>query len=112
MGRRNLLLGHQYGKWQLTKEMDSLDILEQYGTLSCNSVCTPVSGSELSNDCTGAKFLDAAGLQKYQIIVEPPEHLAQVARYDIAITFDQLPKEYSKPATTHMATAKRILHYI
>lgn len=46
----------------INKETDSVDMLGPYGMPSWYSVCTPGSGSELSNDCTDDKFLDAVGL--------------------------------------------------
>lgn len=47
-------------------------------------------GPELSNDCTNGKLLDAAGLKIYQTIMRSLQYQAQVTRYDIAYTVNQL----------------------
>lgn len=96
----------------ITKEVDSLQVLEWYGLPSCNSVYSPESGSDLSIDSTDDTFLDAAGLEMYQTIVESLLYLGQVTRYDIAYTVKQLSRASNKPAPTHTTTAKCVLRCI
>lgn len=87
-------------------------ILERYGMSSCNSVSTPGSGSELSNDCEKGDLLDAVDIKLYQTIVGSAQYLAQVTRYDITYTVNQLSRACSSPSTVHMAAAKRLLRYL
>ena len=118
MGEAGIVLGmtvtRDLGQGTLTISQASYvsSILERYGMSTCNPVSTPGTGSELSTNYGEADLLDEAGVKLYQTIVGSVQYLAQVTRYDISYTVNQLSRACSKPAILHMTAAKRLLRYL
>ena len=85
------------------------NIDQRYGMRGCNPAYTPGVGPELSLDQTEDNHLNEEGKRRYQTITGAAMYLAQVCRYDILYTINQLARAMSKPSKAHMGEAKHLL---
>ena len=83
-------------------QKDYTAILERYGMKNCNVAFTPGVGPEISLDQPAERLLDEQGKQRYQSIADALMYLAQISRYDILYTVNQLARAMSKPSKAHM----------
>ena len=79
---------------------------------SCNTVCTPGVGKELSLDQPEGEILSKEEKQRFQAINGSVRYLGQVTRYDILYAVNQLARAMSKPFKAHMAEAKHLFRYL
>ena len=85
------------------------EIVQRYGMRGCNPAYV---GPELSLDQPEENLLDKEGKRRYQSITGAAMYLAQVCRYDILYTVNQLARAISKLSKAHMGTAKHLLRYL
>ena len=83
------------------------DVVQRYGMEGCNPAYTPRVGPELSLNQPGEKLLDGEEKWRYQAITGVVMYLAQVTRYDILFTVNQLARAMPKPANAHMGEKRR-----
>ena len=77
-----------------------------------NSAYTPGVGPEPSVDQPEENLLNKEGKRRYQSITGAAMYLAQVCRYGILFTINQLARVMSKPFKAHMGAAKQLLRYL
>ena len=87
------------------------DIVQRYGIRGCNPAYTPGVGSELSLDRPEENLSNEEGKRRYQSITGAAMYLAQVCRYDILYSVNQLARAISKPSKANIGAAKHLLHY-
>ena len=78
----------------------------------CSPAYTLGVGPELSLDQLQENLLNEEGKRRYQSITGVAMYLAQVCRYDILYTVNQLARAMSKPSKAHMGAAKHLLRYL
>ena len=88
------------------------NILERYGMTNCNVAFTPDVGPEVSLNQPADRLLDGQGKQLYQSIAGALMYLAQVSRYDIIDTVNQLARAMSKSSKARMGASKLALRYL
>ena len=88
------------------------DIVQRYGMWDCNPAYNPGVGPELSLDQPEENLLNEEGKRRYQSITGVAVYLAQVCRYDILYTVNQLTRAMSKPSKAHMGAPKHLLRYL
>ena len=88
------------------------DIVQSYGMPDCNPAYTPGVGPELSLDRPEENLFNEEGKRQYQSITGAAMYLAQVCRYDILYTVDQLVRAMSTPSKGHIGVAKHLLRYL
>lgn len=96
----------------ITQKGFVLVIMERLEMLDCNSVHMPEYGPEFPVKQPEEKLLGALGVKPCQAIVGSALYLAEVTRYDIYYTFNQLTRACSKPAVVSMTTAKHLPRYL
>ena len=69
------------------------DIVRRYGVRGCNLAYTPGVGPELSRGQPQENFLNEEGKRRYHSITGTAMYLAQVCRYDILYTVNQLARQ-------------------
>ena len=87
-------------------------IVQRYGVRGCNPAYTPGVGPELSLDQSEEKLSNEGGNRRYRSVMGVAMHLAQVCRYDIFYTVNQLARAMSKPSKEQMGVAKHLLRYL
>ena len=87
------------------------DIVQRYRMRS-NPTYTPGVGPELYLDQPEENLLNEEGKRRYESITGAAMYLAQVCRYDILYTVNQLARVMSKPSKAHMGAAKHLLRYL
>ena len=88
------------------------DIIQRYGMRGYNSAYTPGMGPELSLVQTEENLLNEEGKRRYQSVTNAAMYLAQVCRYDILYTVNQLARAMFKSSKVHMGVAKHLLRYL
>ena len=88
------------------------DIVQRYGMQGRNPAYTPGVGPELSLDQPEENLLNEEGKRRYQSITGAAVYIAQVCRYDILYTVNQLARAMSKPSKAHMGVPKHLLRYL
>ena len=78
----------------------------------CNLAYTRGVGHKLSLDQPEENLLNEEGKRRYQSITNAVMYLAQVCRYDILFTVNQLARATSKPSKAHIGAAKHLLRYL
>ena len=69
-------------------------------------------GPELSLDQPEENLLNEEGKRRYQSVMGAAMYLAEVCRYDILYTVNQLARAMSKPSKAHMGAAKHLLRFL
>ena len=72
----------------------------------------PGAGPELPLDRPEENHLNEEGKRRYQSIMGAAMYLAQICRYDILYTVNQLARVTSKPCKAHMGATKHMLRYL
>ena len=85
------------------------DIVQSYGMRGYNPAYISGVGPELTLDRPEENLLNEEGKRRYQIITGAAMYLAQVCRYDIIYTVNQLARAMSKPSKANMGAAKHLL---
>ena len=88
------------------------DIVQRYGMWGCHPAYTPGVGLELSLDQPVENLLYEGGKRRCRSITGGTMYLAQVCRYDILYTVNQLARAMPKPSKAHMGAAKHLLRYL
>ena len=83
-----------------------------YGMGERKPVYTIGVGPELSINQGERNLLTNVDTQRYQSIVCSVMFLADVSRYDIFYSVNQLARAMSNPSKAHMGAAKRLLRYL
>ena len=83
-----------------------------YGMGERKPVYTIGVGPELSINQGERNLLTNVDTQRYQSIVCSVMFLADVSRYDIFHSVNQLARAMSNPSKAHMGAAKRLLRYL
>ena len=86
-------------------------IVQRYGMEGCNPAYTPGVGPKLSLNQPEENLLNEEK-RRYQAITGVVIYLAQVTRYDVLYTVNQLARAMSKLAKAHMGAAKHLLCYL
>ena len=99
-------------KFHLKQYLSAL--LERHGMLDCNPVSTPMDPSvRLVPGMDGDGDRDGfAHVKEYQQIVGELQFASLVARPDISCAVGTLSQFGTKPTSTHLAAAKRVLRYL
>ena len=102
----NVARDHEEGVITINQKNDTEDIVQSCRIRDCNLAYTPGVGPELSLDQSEENLLNEEGKRGYKSITGAAMYLAQVCRYDILYTVNQLEKAMSKPSKAHMGAAK------
>ena len=118
MGNMSRVLGvnvtrdREEGTTAINQKDYTEDIVQRYGMRSCNPAYTPGVGPELFLDQPEENLLNEEGKRRYQPITGVVILLAQISRYDILCTINQLARAMSKSSKAHMEAAEHLLRYL
>ena len=108
----NVARDREEGTITINQKDYTKDIVQRYGMRGCNPAYTPGVGPELSLDQPEENLLDEESKRRCQPITGAAMYLAQVCRYDILYTVNQLARAMSKPSKAHMGVTKHLLRYL
>ena len=108
----NVTCDHEEGAITVNQKVYTENIVQRCGMRGCNPAYTPEVGPELFLDQPEDNLLNEEGKRRYQSITGEAMYLAQVCRYDILSTINQLARAMSKPSVAHMGAAKHLLRYL
>ena len=104
----NVIRDHEEGTITINQKEYTEDIVQRYGMRGCNPAYTPGVRPEVSLDQPEENLLNKEGKRRYQSITGEVMYFAQICRYDILYTVNQLARAMSKPSRAHMGAAKHL----
>ena len=109
----NVTRDREEGTITINQKNYTEDIVQRYGMRGCNTAYTPGVGPELSLDQPKKTLINEEGNRRYRSITGAAMYPAQVCRYDILYTVNQLARAMSKPSKAHMGGGgKHLLRYL